>query len=56
MLEYKTYNWKTLKVPNNDYNKWAIAMLEFIWNKEWWEETENEYFKLFFKWVYESKS
>ena len=36
-------------IPSNDYNKWACDMLEFIANKEWWEESETKYFKEFYK-------
>lgn len=36
------------KIPDNFYNKWACAMLEFIATKEGWEESETKYFKEFF--------
>ena len=36
-------------IPSTLYNQWACAMLEFIANKQWWEETETHYFKEFFK-------
>ena len=49
MIKYKTYKWENLEIADNDYNKWALAMLVFIANKEGWEETENNYFKLFFE-------
>jgi hypothetical protein len=37
------------RVPNNDYNRWAIDMLEFIASKEGWEESETKYFLEFYK-------
>lgn len=42
---------KTLKkkIFDCNYNEWACDMLEFIANKEWWEESETKYFKDFFK-------
>lgn len=37
------------EIYNNSYNRWACDMLEFIANKEWWEETQTKYFKEFYK-------
>lgn len=42
---------KTLKkhIPNNDYNRWACDMLEFISKNHWREESETYYFIEFYK-------
>jgi hypothetical protein len=53
MLEYITTDWKILKVPNNEFNKWALAMLDYIWGMEWWEETQDKYFIDFYDWCYD---
>ena len=33
----------------NSYNRWACDMLEFIANKNGWEDSETKYFKEFYK-------
>ena len=48
MQYIKLDNLKKL-IPNNEYNKWACDMLEFISNKEWWEESQTNNFKEFYK-------
>ena len=47
----KYINIETLKkrVANNDYNTGAIDMLEFIANKQGWEESETKYFLEFYE-------
>ena len=47
----KYTNLKELRkqVPDNDYNRWAIDMLEMIAKKEGWEESETHYFLDFFE-------
>ncbi len=53
MIRYITTDSKVLKVPNNEFNKWALAMLQFIGNKQWWEETQDKYFIDFYDWCYD---
>jgi hypothetical protein len=55
MIEYKTTWGEILRIPNNEHNKWVIEMLQFIAEREWWEESQDKYFKLYYKWIYESK-
>lgn len=39
MIEYKTYSNKTYTIPDNDFNRWIIEAIQFIWQKQWWEES-----------------
>ena len=49
MITYKTYSWKTYKIPVNDFNEWAIEAIKFIWEKQWWEESQDKMFEEFYK-------
>ena len=35
---------------SEDYDLWAIAILQLISEWEWWEETQQQYYNLFFRW------
>ena len=48
---YKRLNELRKRVPENDFNRWAIEMLSFIANNEGWEESETKYFTTFFIWI-----
>ena len=44
---YIEVNW--INIPVNQYNKWAIEMLQLISKWEGWEDSETNYLELFFK-------
>lgn len=48
-ITYITYDGRNLKIPYNDYNKWVVETILFIWGKEGWEETQDVMFEEFYK-------
>lgn len=43
-LTFINTKWETIKIKNNEYNRGALNMLNYIAHEEWWEEKRDFYF------------